>query len=234
MEPMSPDSPISGLTIACRTVRPDSGRPAVVVKNARRSAEIRPWIPAPSSTRSGTMASGSRSWTDVVRRASALSSRGYRITSAISARNIVRAWSSKRDQRGVQLRRVLQDPARLVEQLELLVLLAFGQVRPVREEDRHERDQQEQDGARVDPHDGHRKQRKARVRQRHDQPELEHLGQLLELRRAARQRDRGRDGQRTDHDRDEHRGEGGQPVDGAGRAALKSRCGGTPPGSRPR
>ena len=42
----------------------------------------------------------------------------------------------QRNERGVQLRRVLQDPARLVEQLELLVLLAFGQVRPVREEDR--------------------------------------------------------------------------------------------------
>ena len=138
------------------------------------------------------------------------------------------------DQRGVQLRRVLQDPARLVEQLELLVLLAFRQVRPVREEDRHERDQQEQDGARVDPHDGHREQREARVRQRHDQPELEHLGQLLELRRPARQRDRGGDRQRTDHDRDEHRREGSQPVDRARRSARTSRCGGTRPGSRPR
>ena len=96
----------------------------------------------------------------------------------------------QRDERGVQLRRVLQDPARLVEQLELLVLLAFRQVRPVGEEDRHERDQQEQDGARVDPHDRDREQGEARVRQRHDQPELEHLGQLLELRRPARQRDR--------------------------------------------
>ena len=53
----------------------------------------------------------------------------------------------QRDERRVELRRVLQDPARLVEQLQALVLLALGDVGAVGEEQRHERDDQQPDGA---------------------------------------------------------------------------------------
>ena len=80
---------------------------------------------------------------------------------------------------------MLQDAARLVEQLEAFVLLAFGEVRPVGEEDRAERDDQQHEQRRVALDDRHREQREAGVGNRHQAAELDHLGQLLVLRRAA-------------------------------------------------
>ena len=123
------------------------------------------------------------------------------------------------DDRRVELRRVLEDPAGLVEELEPLVLLALREVGPVGEEDGHERDEQEPQEARVEPEDRHGEQRQARVGDRHQAAELDHLGQLLELRRAARQRDRGRDRQRREDRRRQGRRERRQPVGGVGRPA---------------
>ncbi len=128
----------------------------------------------------------------------------------------------QRDEGRVELRRVLHDPARLVEQLQALVLLALGDVGAVREEQRREGHDQQPDGQRVDPHDGDGEQRQARVGERDHAPELEHLGQLLELRRAAGQRDRGRDRQRSEETGDEHRRERRDPVRRPGPAGERA------------
>ncbi len=128
----------------------------------------------------------------------------------------------QRDERRIELRRVLHDPARLVEQLEAVVLLALGDVGAVGEEERRQRHDQQPDGQRVDPHHGDREQRQARVGEGDHAPELEHLGQLLELRRATGQRDRGRDRQGSQQAGDEHRRERRDPVRRAGPAAERT------------
>ena len=128
----------------------------------------------------------------------------------------------QRDERGVELRRVLEDPARLVEQLQPFVLLALGDVGAVGEEHRDQRNDEEHDRARVDPHDRDREQGEAGVGQRDHRPEPDHLRQLLELRRAARQRDRGRDREDAHDARRQRRGEGRDPV-GRARACRSAR-----------
>ena len=108
--------------------------------------------------------SGSRSCHDLARRPSASADRGYRTTSATSARNIVRAWLSSATSVEIDLRRQLQDPRGLVQELEPFVLLAFGDVRLVGDEDHHEREHEQPEHDRVQPQDRHREQRQARIR----------------------------------------------------------------------
>ena len=77
-----------------------------------------------------------------------------------------RAWSSSATMRRIELRRVLEDPAGLVEELEPLALLALGHVRAVGEEHGHERDDEQPEQARLDPQDRDGEQGQARVRDR--------------------------------------------------------------------
>ena len=120
-----------------------------------------------------------------------------------------------RDDRGVELRRVLEDARRLVQELQALVLLALRQVRAVRDEDDAERDREQRQEQRVALHDHDREQREARVRERDHDPEPEHLGQLLELRRAAGQGDHERDRDAADERGHERRAERREPLDRA-------------------
>jgi hypothetical protein len=118
----------------------------------------------------------------------------------------------QRDDRRIELRRVLEDPAGLVEQLEPLVFLAFRQVGAVGEKDRRQRNDEEPQEAAVERQDGHREQREAGVGDRDEATELDHLGKLLVLRRPARERDRGRDRERAQDRRTEGRRERRGPV----------------------
>ena len=116
--------------------------------------------------------------------------------------------------RRVELGRVLEDPARLVEQLESLVLLALRDVRAIGEEHRQQRDHEQGQQQRVQPQHRDGQQREARVGDRHQPAELDHLGQLLVLRGAAGHRDRGRDRERAEDRGARRRGERGHPVPG--------------------
>jgi hypothetical protein len=115
-------------------------------------------------------------------------------------------------QRRVQLGRVLEDPARLVEQLQPLVLLAFRDVRAVGEEHGHQGHDQERQQQRVEPQHRHGQQREARVGDRDQPAELDHLRQLLVLRGAPGHRDRRGDGQRAEDGGTRRGGECGRPV----------------------
>ena len=108
---------------------------------------------------------------------------------------------------------MLEDPRGLVEQLEALVLLAFGHIRLVRKEDSREWQDQEPQQDRVDPHHRDGEEREARVGDRHHAAELDHLGQLLELGCPARDRDDGRDREGAHEGCSEGRRERGKPVD---------------------
>ena len=70
--------------------------------------------------------------------------------------------------------------------LQPLVLLALGDPGAVCQEQGHDRDHQQPDGAGAEPQDGDRQQRDAGVGHRHQRAELEHVGQLLELRAPDR------------------------------------------------
>ena len=85
----------------------------------------------------------------------------------------------------VELGRVLKDPAGLVHQLQSLVLLSFGHVRAVSEEERCRRDGEEPDRGRRAPKNGHCQKREARVGDCDKHPKLDHLRELLELRGSA-------------------------------------------------
>ena len=112
---------------------------------------------------------------------------------------------------GVELRRVLEDPARLVEQLQALVLLALGDVRAIGEEHRDDGHDEQGQQRGLHPQDRDREQREAGVGDRHELPELDHLDELLELRRTAPHRDRRGDRQGADHRGRRRAGEGGEP-----------------------
>ena len=117
----------------------------------------------------------------------------------------------QRDERGVELRAALQDPGRLVQQLDALVLLSFRDVGAIREGRGHDGQGEEPDRGRIRPQDGERQEGEARVRQRHDDPDLEHLGDPPVLRGPLGQRDRGADAQDADHVLDERDQEDGDP-----------------------
>ena len=76
---------------------------------------------------------------------------GKSMSSARSARNIRAGVVEQRRDRRVELRRVVEQTARLVEQLESFVLLALADVGPVGEEDDRRRDRQEERRTRVTP-----------------------------------------------------------------------------------
>ena len=68
IEPISPDSVISGLTIAWRIGGPVRVRSAATaLKNPCRSAATRAWIGSSAASLTGTIAVGTSSWIDVVR-----------------------------------------------------------------------------------------------------------------------------------------------------------------------
>jgi hypothetical protein len=113
--------------------------------------------------------------------------------------------------RGVELGRVLKDPARLVEELEALVFLVLGDIGAISKEDRGKRDGEQEDQHRIDAQEGDREKREARVGNRHQASELQHLRQLLELRRATRHRDNAGNRERAEQSRREGSGKGGDP-----------------------
>ena len=81
----------------------------------------------------------------------------------------------QRHDRGIELRAALEDPGRLEEQFDALVLLAFGDVRAIGES-RSDGRQDEQPGrSRVVPEDSQAHEREACVRQGDDDADLEHL-----------------------------------------------------------
>ena len=114
--------------------------------------------------------------------------------------------------RRIELRRVLQDPARLVQELEPLVLLALGEVRPVGEEDGEQGDDEEP----TERGSSHRIDTASRARlvlaTATRPPNWIISGQLLELGRPARQGDRGRDRHGRQDGRRQRRQERRQPV----------------------
>ena len=127
IDPISPDSPRSGPTMALRSgINPDEA----TMEEARRAwatraveASGRPAAAGPSSSARGLLASRWKASVPFVARPQEhLGELG-----AEHGPGVVQ----KRRQRGVQLRRVLEDAGRLVQELEALVLLAFGQVRAI-------------------------------------------------------------------------------------------------------
>ena len=117
----------------------------------------------------------------------------------------------QRDERGVELRAALEDPRRLVEQFDALVLLALRDVGPIGQRRGDRRQDEQPDRCRVRPQDGQGHQREARVRQRDDDPDLEHLGDAPVLGGPLGQRDRGADAQDADDVLDEGDQQDGDP-----------------------
>ena len=109
----------------------------------------------------------------------------------------------QRDERGIELRAALEDPRRLEQQFDALVLLALRDVRPVGERRGDRRQDEQPDRFGVRPQDGQRHQGEARVRERDDDPDLEHLRDPPVLGGPLGQRDRGADAQHADEVLDE-------------------------------
>ena len=189
IDPISPASPSSGAAIALRIS--GSPRSGEMWRNARRSCATRRWRRSASASGAGdhhqrlaiVLADRQQALVD------GLVAWPQQHLGALGAEHLAGVLEQGGERR-VELGRVLEDPARLVQQLEPLVLLALRDVRPIGEEHRQQRDDEQGEQQRVQPQHRHGQQREARVGDRDQPAELDHLGQLLVLRGAAGHRDR--------------------------------------------
>ena len=91
--------------------------------------------------------------------------------------------------RRIELRGVVEQPARLIEELEPFVLLTLADIGAIGNEHDGRRDREQDDRPWVDQQDHDGERREAGICHGHHLAEAQHLGQQAELRGSTRQRD---------------------------------------------
>ena len=119
--------------------------------------------------------------------------------------------------RRIELRGVVEQPARLVQELEPFVLLALADIGAIGHEHDGRRDREQDDRPWVDQQDHDRERREAGIGHRHHLAEAQHLGQQAELRGATGQRDGRRNERRLERAGGAGRDECRQPLAWSGR-----------------